>query len=375
LARILFYTPFNQRSRDVETLMLAFRDQGHHVVSLTQLRGDQINQFLISRGIDAHSHLVAGRPGSLWYYLKHLLYFVRFCRHHNIQVVYSHLEPANFVAVIGQYFINARTFICRHHIDEAQLYRFDKHFSYRLTYRLAKKIIVVSDQARQYMINHEKISAERIVHINLAYDFSAFPQADKTRSAEIRNEYGANILLLTACRLTEFKRPELSLKVVRRLRDDGLDAKLILLGRGEMETELRALINQLNLGDSVFMPGHVGNVMDYMAAADFLLHPSVLESSCVAVKEAGLAELPVIACSGVGDFDDYLVHNTNAFVVTRDRFVADAAAMIASNHDNAQHLKNVTANLKREILRLFDIRNIAQQYEELNNVKAETRST
>ena len=40
---ILFYSSFNARARDAETLMLAFKKQGHRVVSLTQAEGKPIN--------------------------------------------------------------------------------------------------------------------------------------------------------------------------------------------------------------------------------------------------------------------------------------------------------------------------------------------
>lgn len=45
MAVILFYSPFNQRSRDTETLMIGFRTQGHQVISLSQQEGLVIHGF------------------------------------------------------------------------------------------------------------------------------------------------------------------------------------------------------------------------------------------------------------------------------------------------------------------------------------------
>src|SRR5688572_19390115 len=103
MARILFYSPFNQRSRDTESLMLAFNKQGHKVICLSQQEGNLINDFLNANGVTAVSYVIPGRRNGWWYYCRHLFFFVRFCWKHNIQIVYSHLEPANFVAAIGQY--------------------------------------------------------------------------------------------------------------------------------------------------------------------------------------------------------------------------------------------------------------------------------
>ncbi|MBL7858075.1 MAG: glycosyltransferase [Cyclobacteriaceae bacterium] len=369
MARILFYSPFNQRSRDTESLMIAFHNQGHQVISLTQQEGFVINDFLRSKGVAAYSYIPTGKRSGWWYYLRLLFFFIRFCWKQNIQIVYSHLEPANFVASIGQYFIRAKTFLCRHHIDEGQLYRFDQDLYYKITYCLARHIIVVSDHARKYMIEKERIPSRKIVHINLAYDFSLYGSPDAKMIEQIKNEYQAQIRLVSACRLTAYKRPDLIIEVVKELVGCGLDVKLVMLGKGEMEQELVQRINELDLQQRVFMPGYVSNVLDYLGAADFFLHPSILDSSCVAVKEAALVSLPVIVCEGVGDFDDYVRHMKNGFVVNRDAYVTEATEIILQNFHNKNLLRNIGKNLNHEVLRLFSVGNIIGQYDALNTTR------
>ena len=367
MARILFYSPFNQRSRDTESLMLAFHRQGHTVTSLTQQEGFQINSFLTENGVTAISHIVSGQRGGWRYFLRHLFFFVRFCNKNKIDVVYSHLEPANFVASVGQYLIRAKTYLCRHHVDEGNLYHFDKHLYYRLTYRLARHVIVVSDRARRYMLEHEKIPARKILHINLAHDFGLYAKADTARSAEIRRSHNAEVLLLAACRFTEYKRPDLAIQVIKSLVDNGVDAKLILLGRGEMQERLDGLIKTLELEKNVFMPGYVNNILDYMVASDFFLHPSILESSCVTLKEAGLASLPSIVCRGVGDFDEYLFHKRNAFLLNAENFVAESAQVIQEFRNQKPALQRIGNKLNESIRSTFSVEAALSKYDQINN--------
>lgn len=365
---ILFYSPFDLRSRDTESLMLAFKAEGHQVISLTQARGEVIHRYLADKGVQTFSNFLPGKQNA-WYYLRQILYLINFCWQHRINVVYSHLESANFVASIAQYFIRAKVFIGRHHIDEAALYGFDQSLTYKITYRLARKIIVVSSEAKEYMIRHEKIPARKIVHINLAYDFSLYKQPNTKEIEKIQAEISAKIILVTACRLTKHKRPELSIHVMDELIRRGIDAKLILLGRGEEEEALKKLIIALSLSDKVVMPGYVANMPDYLAAADFLLHPSVLESSCVVVKEAGLVETPVIVCAGVGDFNSYLVDEVNGFLVDRNTFVLAAADTIVRHQENAVLLKTMGKSLRKVILDNFEIGNIFQEYKKLTHLE------
>ncbi|MEJ0034340.1 MAG: glycosyltransferase [Bacteroidota bacterium] len=308
---ILFYSPFDQRSRDTESLMIAFKNQGHKVISLSQAGGAQIHDYLAQYQIETYTHIIPGEPN--WrYILRHLRFLLSFIRKHQVQVVYSHLESANIVAALAQYFTKAKVYVVRHHINEAKLRGFDRSRTYRLTYALAKKIIVVSEHAKKFMVEEEKINPGKIIHINLAYDFNIYNRPDPENVRRIKAGFDG-LTLLTVCRLTPFKRPENAIKTLDHLRHRGVRVRLILLGRGEEEEPIKAMVRDANLVDHVVMPGYVGNVLDYMAASHFLVHPSVLESSCVTVKEAALVQLPVIVCKGIGDFDDYIVHEKKWF--------------------------------------------------------------
>jgi glycosyltransferase involved in cell wall biosynthesis len=362
---ILFYSPFNQRSRDTESLMIAFQQQGHRVLSLSQAQGYLIHEYLQSKGIETFTYNVQS-SSALVYFFRHIFFLIKFCRKHKVDVVYSHLEPANFVAVIAQFFIKGKVYVGRHHIDEAALSGFDQSIFYKLTYRLAKKIIVVSNRGANYMISAEKIRPSKIIKINLAYDFSLYAPPHSETVKTIREANAADVVLLTVCRLTKYKRADLCIILLKKLINSGVDAKLIVLGSGIEEQNLRALAIEEGVADRIDMPGHVQNVTDYLAAADFLIHPSVLESSCVIVKEAAITALPVLVCSGVGDFDDYLMHGQNGFTVGKDNFVEEALDILVSNYKEEQLLKSLTKNLHDKVIELFSINAIISQYETLN---------
>ncbi len=359
---ILFYSPFYRRSRDVESLMLQFKKQGHKVISLSQLPGVDINPFLRSQGIDAYSFLVRGKA-NFYYYLRHLIHFVYFCYKHKVNIVFSHLDPANFVASIGQYVIRGTVYLCRHHVDEAALYKYHLSWTYRVTNFLAKQIIVVSKKSMTYAINEENVTPSKLMHINLGYDFSLYNSPDANNVMSLRNKYGETALLvLSVCRLTEFKRPELSIKVLQNLLDKGVNAKLVILGTGNMQNQLNLYVAENNLSDYVFLEGHVNNVLDYLVVSDFLLHPSILESSCVVVKEAGIIKKPVIVCKGVGDFDDYIRHGYNGFLVNSEQFVEESVSIIERHASDRKLLSTIGQNLFTDVSALFDIENVIKKY-------------
>lgn len=355
--KILFYSIIPFTSKDQLTLMKEFKRKGFQVYFLNKVRSENFREELNVLNIPYFEYENT--------FLSSFLFFVKFCFDHNFNYIYAHLEPANFIAVLGQFFITGKVLICRHHIDEAKLYNFQQSLSYKLTYRLAKKIVVVSAKAKEYMIEEEKVPPYKIHHINLAYDFSLFNKVERANANELRSKYSCNLLLLTVCRLTKYKRPEIALKTLERIVKSGLNAKLIVLGKGELYNNLIQTVKELNLEEHVFILGYVNNPLDYLLAADYLLHPSLLESSCVVVKEAAIMEKPVVVCSGIGDFDDYIQHNVNGIKVDPNKFVDESAkAILEAQKNNTTH-EYLGYQLRKDVIRLFSFQNVVDKYDDL----------
>jgi glycosyltransferase involved in cell wall biosynthesis len=351
---ILFYGPFNSRSRDTESVILALEKKGHNVSFISLAEGKDIIPFLISRNVKAFSFNLRSRPAFINFFI-HLFFLIRYCYKNRINLLFSHLESSNFIAVAAQFFMKAKVVINRHHADDFFLNGWSGSMSYRFTNAFCKSCIVFSSYSKKVMIEKEGMKAKKINVINLSYDFSLYQLPVKENSNNIRDLYKCDLLLVSVGRLTENKRFEQSIRLVHELTMLNLDVKLLLLGEGDLKSSLQNQINNSNLSTRCFLLGRVNNVIDYMDASDILIHPSRSESSCVVVKEAGLVRKPVIVCGGVGDFDDYLVHEKNGFVVRQDNFVAESKNIIISYLKDKNRYRSLGDNLNKDIIRLFSI--------------------
>lgn len=359
---ILFYTPFNQRSRDTESLMQAFVNQKHAVFLLTQAKWGVYHEQCKKLGVKVYDHYIE-KKNPLVYYLKHGLHLFLFCRSNKIDIVYAHLETAALPAVMVQYFIRARVFACRHMIDEAVLFG-NRNFIriVRIVYKLARQIIVVSEHCRNYMIEQEQVSPVKIQVIRLGYNFDFYNRPRPEEVMNIRAAYPCQMLLITACRLVAPKRPAYAVHLMKNLRAKSLDVKLLLLGEGIEFTALQELIRTENLGDSVFLLGHRPNITDYISAADALVHPSILDSSSVIIKEAGLQEKLVIACSEIGDVDEYLVNGENAVLVSKDHAVEEMTQAISGLYHDRSGFQKCGVALRKEVINKFSIDKVLPGY-------------
>ncbi len=340
--------------------------QGHHVFMLSQMEKGLYHEFCEKSGVQCFSHVVK-KSNSVLYFLKHALFLRNFCKTNNIHVVYAHLENAGLPAVLCQAFVSARIFTCRHTVDEAELME-SKKFKLlnKIVYGLSQNIIVVSNRSKQWMIEKEGVSEKKIRVIRLAYNFDLYPKSDTKVVAEIRQQYSAKLLLLTACRMMEGKRPLLSVNVCKKLIDEGLDVKLILLGEGPILEQVQQQIKSLAIESRVFTLGYRANIIDFLSAADVLLHPSLQDSSSVIIKEAGLNSKAVMACRGIGDVDEYLLHRNNALLVSAENTETEMINELKSIYTNPNELTFVGENLKKSVLERFAISAILPEYNQIH---------
>jgi glycosyltransferase involved in cell wall biosynthesis len=366
MARILFYTSIKTRVKDQESLMVEFVRAGHKVFFLNQQPNKYLKEICERAGIEYKTKSYTGHPSTILFAAFHLFWFLRYVKRNKINVVYSHLEPANFIAVIGQFLLRIRIVIVRHHLDLAQRVGFQNDRSYKFTYSHAREIIAVSAAAKEFMISHESVAPEKIHHIDLGYDFDVFGKPDTINVEKIKKRHAGAIILISVGRFDVYKRMSLALQVCKALNDQGLQSHLYLLGEGEQHNELKKAVHDFGLESKVSLPGYVDNVLDYLDAADWLLHPSVSESSCVVIKEAGLVRLPVVVCNGVGDFDDYLINEKNSLVVDKDKFVAESVAKIKEYQTRSGDKKRLGEELYNTIVERFDIEKLKVRYDQFH---------
>jgi len=296
-------------------------------------------------------------------FFYHIFFLIKYCRKNKIDVVYSHLQLANLIALVAQYFIGAKVIPCRHHVDEIILVRnrtailIDK-----VVNRLAKMIVVVSNAAKLHMVAKENVKGSKIFVIPLGYDFKLYNKINILEVEKIRKQINCELVLLISSRMTLNKRHQIAFSVLKILKSENLDIKLIVLDKGPEEQRLRRFAIENGLLKEIIFTGFLNNIMNYVAAADVLIHPSVIEASNQIVKEAGYLEKTSIVCHGVGDFDEYIVDRENGFLVSKENTVSEMTAIVREYYFKKDELKKMGTKLKQDVLQKFDIEKVVEQY-------------
>jgi glycosyltransferase involved in cell wall biosynthesis len=129
-----------------------------------------------------------------------------------------------------------------------------------------------------------------------------------------KHDYGLHnpVRILVVSRLIPRKRIDVLLRAVRLLLDDGLEVEITIFGDGPGKPRLQALVGELQLSSAVTFAGFVKDWWQEATNYDLFVHLSDDEGFCIAVAEAMMIGLPVVA-SAVGGVIDYSKHSSDAW--------------------------------------------------------------
>ena len=360
---LLFYPPKN-RSVAIETLCIAIKEGGHELIVLTLTGRGPLHESLEKNAIKTLTY--PDKPKKGWKYFrfyKQSRYLIRFCRQNKIDVVWSHLQEANIISIMAQPFLKAKLVAFRHHAESAFYAEFGKKlgmkrsrgevFLDKIINRFAKTIVVPSSGVWQGMEKYEKCKMTKVKLIPYIYDFSAYSQPDPPKVQALREKYSCRLLLIMVSRMVPSKQHSIVFEIVKKLVQERLSVKMIVMDDGPLRTGLEAFISENQLEDHIILTGFREDFVNYMAAADLLIHPSLTEASNNVAKEMGLMQKAIAVCRNVGDFNDYVRENQNGYFLERDDLLQTTEAVIRDAWADPDKLKSFGVELRKDVLKHF----------------------
>ncbi len=246
------------------------------------------------------------RPISPLQDLLFLFEMYRVCRLGKFDVVHTHMPKGGVIGRVAARM--ADTPLVIHTIHGLAFNEFmsrPRAWLYRTLERLSAPccdlFISVNAQDRQRAIATGVTSPDRIVTVLNGIDVEPFLTA---RPAPLRAEIGlpTDALLIGATgRLATQKGFEYLIRAVPLLVAAEPRAHVILVGDGELETDLRALIAELDLQDRCHLLGFRQDVPALLASFDLYAQPSLWEGLSISLLEAMAAGKPIIATDIIGN--------------------------------------------------------------------------
>jgi glycosyltransferase involved in cell wall biosynthesis len=293
------------------------------------------------------------------------LSLLRLLRRERIDVLHTHKFGSNVWGTVLGRLAGVPVLVAHEHSwagEEGWLrHVLDRH----VIARYATVFLTVTDEDARRMVEIEGIAPAHIRVLRNAV--ASRPEApSEAIRAEFGVDHGATVVGAVG-RLSPVKRFDVLIEAAALLIVEHPDLRVVLIGDGEDEARLRALVAERGLTSVVRFTGSRTDVPEVLAALDIAVNCSDHEGSPLAVIEYMAAGLPVVA-TRVGGLPELVVDGESGFLVpprdpvalasTLDRLIRDGDLRRRLG-ERARHRQRTVHDLHRTV-RLLEL-----LYEEL----------
>ena len=270
--------------------------------------------------------------------IQRLIKLINYLKRERFDVIHTHLTGATILGAIAGRACGIPVVTTLHNTDMASQ---DHFYQGRLESWLLKhwvaELIAVGDKtamAHQYRVGGRHISV-------ISNAVSAAPVLDNKLRVSVRREMTGKKpgpILICVGRLAQQKGYPDLLEAFSAVLQHYDEARLVIVGRGPLESEIREKIRALGLEDNVTMLGLRSDVPVLFAASDIYVSASHWEGLPVAMLEAMAASLPVVA-TRVGNVPDVLKDGGGCLVDPENPAqLAEAIVMLLEDKKSQQQL-------------------------------------
>lgn len=266
---------------------------------------------------------------NVWRHGKRVRNFVR---NNRIDIVYCYGFEASVIGGVGAYRAGV-PFLSRRG-ELAQWRKFKHLIVFSLVNLFADRILANSPQVLE-ITKKELFSRRKSELVRNCVSL----ESESVSGAERKNIsiHTMRPVVGMVANLRAVKNQQMLIRAVPRIIDKGVDAEFWIIGEGQDQLFLQGLVDDLGLGNYVFLLGHRQDVSQLLSKMDCFVLTSKAEGAPNAILEAMSAGLPVVA-TAVGGNIDAVVDGHSGFLVGVDDMegLAEQIALLMKEPDRAR---------------------------------------
>lgn len=199
---------------------------------------------------------------------------------------------------------------------------------------------------------------------NKCYKWGYFPETVIYKDIdELISQKKKNSILWVA-RMIDWKHPEVAVEVAKRLKKDGYDFELNIIGTGTLENQIKESIISDGLDDCVHMLGSMPpeQVRVHMEQSEIFIFTSDRNEGWGAVlNESMNSACAVVASHAIGSVP-YLVDDKKNGLIYKDGDIEDIYNKTKWLFDNLEERKNIAKEAYRTIVNEWNAENAAKKF-------------
>jgi glycosyltransferase involved in cell wall biosynthesis len=300
-----------------------------------------------------------------FYFFYELFLIRKIVKINNIGIIHAHwIMPSAFVAALYKTLFNNKIKIVTTLLG-ADIWSFNRGWKKNLLRFTLKRMDAVTAQSRPLLEEILKLGFTReALHCPVGIDIDKF--SPEKQDPDLREKYGIkDQFLLFVGGLIERKGVLTLIRAMSRVRDVFPSVKLLMVGSGNKEGEVKQLIRDLNLDDHIVLTGSIPNheLPSYFATADVFVLPSLSEGFPLVVMEA-LSSGTITVVSDLPVFRTMKSEGNFLTLVEKNNPVPLSDSLIELLKDK-DSMKNTRTNARNYAVANFDNTKIAMDYWQL----------
>ncbi len=250
-------------------------------------------------------------------------------------------------------------------VDEAVSMQWKRNVIRYLVYRLARLVVVVSQDLQKMMETRLNLKTSQILFLPNGVNTDVYSRNDLDRE-RVRKELGlkeTDLAIGFSGRLDPVKNFSLLLKVFECCVKADKNFKLVLIGDGLERGSIEAFCSSRDIRGQVIFVGQKDIVLPYLRALDVFLLTSFREQMPMSMLEAMSTGIPVVA-SSVGEIPSILKGSEAGFVF-ECRADPEVFAQSLLRMRNAEIRNQMGEAARRIVLSRFPEKLMIQKYSEV----------
>jgi len=162
-------------------------------------------------------------------------------------------------------------------------------------YNRADKVVAICEGVRKDLVDYYGVDPNKVEVIYPYFDVTEIQRKSQELIEDDWHSVFSNPVIITAGRLTYDKGQWHLIKAFSIVKATMPDAVLVILGRGEMEEDLKYLAERSGFSDDIHFMGYCDNPFKYIHSASVFAFPSLIEGFGNALGEALACGTPAVS--------------------------------------------------------------------------------
>jgi N-acetyl-alpha-D-glucosaminyl L-malate synthase BshA len=283
------------------------------------------------------------------YSLKTLYNLAKFVKENQIDIISTHSGKDAWIGNIVGKLAGVKVIRTRHLLTKIKG---------PISYNLSDKVICVSKQVKDYL-KSEGVKEEKLEVIYTGIDTDRFKPFSEYN---LRKEFDINENIVVIGIVAVLRAAKRHIDLLEAIKEID-NVKVVIVGNGPQEKNIKSFIKENNLENKVLMLGHREDVDKILPNFDIFVLPSNLEALGTALLEAQSCGVPVVA-SRVGGIPECINEGKTGFLFEKEN-IADLREKLLKLIENKNLREKFSKNARKWIENNFSTEKMVKDTEKL----------